>query len=187
MGTFIGISNSTQLHPGSGSRPPFCLALSPQLSMGSSVLLGAQGKKPGMPLTLSLSSFQHLSGSSPALISMAPPSLDLVGSDRKGLSPSGHVFMCSHVHVFTSPSPMDLRLVPGGPPTTPPTQLRAPTLIFVKNCRKQARGSTFRLLASSKMNCMTIVWWATCSMRAHFCRGRRGTVSPVAAAKQSPS
>lgn len=42
-------------------------------------------------------------------------------------------------------------------------------MILVKNCRKQARGSTFRLLASSRMNCMTIVWCATCSMSAHFC------------------
>lgn len=45
-------------------------------------------------------------------------------------------------------------------------------MILVKNCRKQARGSTFRLLASSRMNCMTMVWWATCSMSAHFCPER---------------
>lgn len=50
----------------------------------------------------------------------------------------------------------------------------APTLILVKNCRKQARGSTLRLLASSRMNCMTMVWWATCSISACFCGGVGG-------------
>lgn len=50
----------------------------------------------------------------------------------------------------------------------------APTLILVKNCRKQARGSTLRLLASSRMNCMTMVWWATCSISACFCGGGGG-------------
>lgn len=63
--------------------------------------------------------------------------------------------------------------IPPLPKSTPPGGERGGagaifTLILVKNCLKQARGSTFRLLASSRMNCMTMVWWATCSIRARF-------------------
>jgi len=37
-----------------------------------------------------------------------------------------------------------------------------------KNARMQPRGSSSRDLASSRMNCMTIVWWATCFIKSRF-------------------
>lgn len=44
------------------------------------------------------------------------------------------------------------------------------TLIFAKKCLKQPLGSTWSVAAKSNMNCMTMAWWATCSIRACFCR-----------------
>lgn len=46
----------------------------------------------------------------------------------------------------------------------------SPTLIFEKNCLKQPLGSTFSVSARSRMNFMTIAWWATCSISACFCK-----------------
>lgn len=52
-------------------------------------------------------------------------------------------------------------------------QTQLVTLILAKNWRKQPRGSTLRLFANSRMNCMTMVWWATCSINACFWKKKR--------------
>ena len=52
-----------------------------------------------------------------------------------------------------------------------------------KKARTQLRGSCWRLLANSRMNCMTMVWWDTCFISSCFCTSQKGASNVVLASQ----
>ena len=54
--------------------------------------------------------------------------------------------------------------------TAQSTTFSAVATYLAKKALTHARGSTSRVRASSSMNCMTIVWCATCAIRSCFCQ-----------------